>query len=226
MDASPAIPIKAARTQYSEPAQGSPVPVPGTGVGVVVVVVDPPALVVVVVDPPPLVVLVVDPPPLVVLVVDPPPLVVLVVDPPTVVVVVPVVLQLGKLMVLSSRVTAPVRASTLPVTVLPVSTVADANARMLPTKVVLVPKVAELPTCQKTLHAWAPPMSFTVLPDAVMRVDPAWKTKTALESPWASRVTVPVNPRPVALLYTPGSRVWPPRSPDTLTTGFRVAASL
>ena len=49
---------------------------------------------------------------------------------------------------------------------------------MVPTKVLPVPRVAELPTCQKTLQAWAPFSSLTTLFDAVTRVDDAWKTKT------------------------------------------------
>jgi hypothetical protein len=39
----------------------------------------------------------------------------------------------------------------------------------------------------------APLMRFTELADAVVRVLPIWKMKTALETPWASSVTVPVS---------------------------------
>ena len=60
------------------------------------------------------------------------------------------VAQFGRVMVLLSRVTAPLRARTRPFTVVPVCTVPEVNASMLPTKVVLVPRVAELPTCQNT----------------------------------------------------------------------------
>jgi len=38
----------------------------------------------------------------------------------------------------------------------PVVAVMEVRARMLPRKLELVPSVAELPTCQKTLQAWAP----------------------------------------------------------------------
>jgi hypothetical protein len=55
-------------------------------------------------------------------------------------------------------------------------------------------------------------MRLTVLLDAVINVDPAWKMKTALGSPCASRVTVPVRPMEPAVLYTPATSVWPPRS--------------
>jgi hypothetical protein len=117
------------------------------------------------------------------------------------------VLQVGRVMVLVSRLTWPFRASTRPVTVVPVCTVAEVNAKMLPTKVVLVPKVAELPTCQNTLHAWAPLISATVLFDAVIRVDPTWKMNTALGSPCPSRVTVPVRLSAEAARYTPETSV-------------------
>jgi hypothetical protein len=63
------------------------------------------------------------------------------------------VTQVGLVMVLSSRVTAPFLASARPSMVAPVVTEIDVRARMLPTKVEFVPSVAELPTCQKTLHA-------------------------------------------------------------------------
>jgi hypothetical protein len=72
--------------------------------------------------------------------------------------------------------------------------VIEVRARMLPLKKDVVARVAELPTCQKTLQAWAPLMSLTLLDEAVIRVDGIWKTKTALGSFWPSRVTVPVIP--------------------------------
>ena len=55
-----------------------------------------------------------------------------------------------------SRVTAAVRARARPWTVTPVVTVIEVRARMVPVKSESVPRVAELPTCQKTLHSWAP----------------------------------------------------------------------
>jgi hypothetical protein len=54
-----------------------------------------------------------------------------------------------------------------------------------------VPKVAELPTVQKTLQACAEPMSTMELFEAVVSDVPAWKMKTALGSPPPSRVNVP-----------------------------------
>jgi hypothetical protein len=54
-----------------------------------------------------------------------------------------------------------------------VFSVADVKAMIVPEKSEYDPRVAELPTCQKTLHAWAPFSSRTVLLDAVIRVEPA-----------------------------------------------------
>jgi hypothetical protein len=104
-----------------------------------------------------------------------------------------VVVQLVGRNVSESSVTAPLRANTRPSTVTPVVTVADVRAISVPTKVELVPSVAELPTCQKTLHAWAPFSRTTLLLDAVTTVEPAWKMKSALGLPAPFSVTVPVS---------------------------------
>ncbi|KUL59402.1 hypothetical protein ADL28_17935 [Streptomyces violaceusniger] len=71
----------------------------------------------------------------------------------------------------------------------------DVSAKMLPWKRELTLTVAELPTCQNTLHACAPLMRLTELPTSADRAEPTWMMKTASGSPWASRVTVPVIPR-------------------------------
>jgi hypothetical protein len=206
----------------------------------VVVVVDGPEVVVVAASRLGAVVVVVERRADVVVVVDPRGLVVVVVERASVVVVgfsvvvvvgfsvvvVAAVAHVGLVMVLSSRVTAPFRASTRPSTTAPVSSVAEVRASTLPTKVVVVPRVAELPTCQNTLQAWAPLISLTVLLVAVMRVDPASKTKTEPRLFCPSRVTVPVRPNEEDALYTPGASVWPPRSAVTTVAGVRPAASL
>jgi hypothetical protein len=67
-----------------------------------------------------------------------------------VVVVVVLVSQSGVVKVLSSRETWPLRASARPLTTVPVVTEIDVNAMIVPTKVDVVPSVAELPTCQNT----------------------------------------------------------------------------
>src|SRR6185503_4918694 len=69
---------------------------------------------------------------------------------------------IGNPMLLESRVTAAVLAKSRPSTVAPVVTVMEARARMFPLNTVPVPRVAELPTCQKTLAAWAPPVKITL----------------------------------------------------------------
>jgi hypothetical protein len=99
--------------------------------------------------------------------------------------------QVGIVTVFVSRVTAPLIANSRPSTVASVVAVMSVSANRFPRKTELVPRVAELPTCQKTLHACVPLISATVLDDDVISVDPAWKTKTASGSPCASRVTVP-----------------------------------
>lgn len=94
---------------------------------------------------------------------------------------------------LVSIVTAPVRARARPAIVAPVVRLMLSRARILPTKVVVVPMVAELPTCQKTLQGEPPLITWTVDALAVVSVLPVLKIKTALALPWASRVSVPVS---------------------------------
>lgn len=60
--------------------------------------------------------------------------------------------QVGLVMVLVSNVTAPFRANIRPSTVTLVVTVMLVKAMRVPRKVELVPKVASLPICQKTLQ--------------------------------------------------------------------------
>lgn len=75
------------------------------------------------------------------------------------------------------------------------SSVIDARAIMFPVNEVLVPRVAELPTCQNTFCAWALPIRLTwLLPDAVVTVETTWKIQTALGSPPPSSVRIPVMP--------------------------------
>src|ERR1041384_3271187 len=97
----------------------------------------------------------------------------------------------GIAIVLESKVTAPFCANSRPSTVAPVVTVMEVKARMFPLKTEVVPRVAELPTCQKTLAAWAPPLRITCRPEVVVSVEAIWKMKIALVSPWASRVRSP-----------------------------------
>ena len=68
-----------------------------------------------------------------------------------------------------------------------------ACARILPANDVVVPSVAELPTCQNALHTDPSLITTTDEPLAVVSVLPILKMKTALASPWASSVRVPVS---------------------------------
>ena len=112
----------------------------------------------------------------------------------------------GTVMVSSSRVTAPLRASARPMMVSPVCTVIEVRARMVPWKAEPVPSVAELPTCQKTLQAWAPLVRTTELAESVMSVEEgAWKMQTAFGSPPAFRVSAPPTSSDDEALYTPGA---------------------
>ena len=64
---------------------------------------------------------------------------------------------------------------------------------MFPWNTVVDPRVAELPTCQKTFLAWTPgPRMTWLLLAAVVRVDTIWKIKTLFALP--VRVRFPVIP--------------------------------
>ena len=80
----------------------------------------------------------------------------------------------------------------------------EASARILPLKSVVVPSVAELPTCQKIRQGCAPLISKTLALLAVMSVLPIWKMKTLLGFPWPSRVSCPVNWADDVKQYTRG----------------------
>jgi hypothetical protein len=75
-------------------------------------------------------------------------------------------------MELLSNVTAAFRARSLPRMDAPVPTEMDDSASMFPENEEVVPRVAELPTCQKTLEGWAPLIRFTTLLVAVVSVLP------------------------------------------------------
>jgi hypothetical protein len=108
--------------------------------------------------------------------------------------------QTTGLTVLVSSVTAPSadtpRAKTLPFTIAPVVSVMSWAAITVPTNEEYVPRVVELPTFQNTLQPGPEPplLKTTDEADAVVRVLPILKTQTELGSPWALRVSTPVNP--------------------------------
>ena len=99
----------------------------------------------------------------------------------------------------------------------------DAEAITCPTIVELVPSVAELPICQKTLQACAPFVSKTVLDAPVINVDAERNINTAVESPSPSSVNTPLIAS-VGLLYAPGVIVRPAPSSTPVTVPPRLSA--
>ena len=99
------------------------------------------------------------------------------------------------LTLLVSSVTAPLRASARPLVFDPVVSVMLESARMSPVNEVPVPRVAELPTCQKTLLQLLPPLLMTVTDEllAVVSVLPVLNRNSAFALPRASRVRAPVS---------------------------------
>lgn len=97
--------------------------------------------------------------------------------------------DVGRIILLLSNVTPPLRAKSRPLTVAPVAALTEVSAITVPTNADPVSRVAELATCQKTLHSDAPPVSSTLLPEPVINVLLAWKMKTSLAPPF--RVKVP-----------------------------------
>jgi hypothetical protein len=101
--------------------------------------------------------------------------------------------QIGVEMSLSSSVTAPLLARARPTRSAPVFMVIEVSAMTLPTRSLFVPSVAELVTCQNTLHGEAPLTKTTELFEAVINVDEIWKMNTAAGSFCESSVSCPVN---------------------------------
>src|SRR3970282_1762334 len=96
---------------------------------------------------------------------------------------------------------------------------------IVPLMLEVVPRVAEVPTCQKMFETWAPPARITWRPAVVVNVDAIWKMNAALASPWASKVRSPEDIARLDVdLYRPGVRVRPPKFPAT-AMGHRVRAA-
>ena len=100
-------------------------------------------------------------------------------------------------------------------------------ARTDPAIVESLASVAEVPTCQKTLHSCAPLTSVTVLFAAVTRVESVWKMKTEFGSLLPSRTSDAVQRQRVlaGVAYTPPSSVWLPISVPGSPSTLRPAAS-
>jgi hypothetical protein len=104
----------------------------------------------------------------------------------------------GAMMTLVSSVMAPFWAKARPPfrppptpMVAPVVMVMLTRAMRLPCSDEAVPIVAELPTAQNTAHPSAPLINRTRAPVPVVRVEPIWKMKVALDAPPPSSVSVP-----------------------------------
>ena len=96
----------------------------------------------------------------------------------------PLVLLQPPPMVLLSNVTAPFRAKALPQPmVAPVFRVMLVSARIFPWNEVVVPRVAELPTCQNTFESVKLLLKTTDELLAVVSVLPIWKTNSELGLP-------------------------------------------
>ena len=86
-------------------------------------------------------------------------------------------------MILLSNATVPLNANALPFSVAPVFSVIDASAMIVPWKTAVVPKVAEVPTCQKMLEVRAPPAKVTCTPLLTVSAEAIWKIQTSLALP-------------------------------------------
>jgi hypothetical protein len=94
-----------------------------------------------------------------------------------------VLMQVDALMVSLMRVTSPVSANSRPCTVTPAPTVIEVDAMTVPAKVGPF-SVAELPTCQNTLHGSTPSSTMLPLVPVIRLCDaPVWKMNTVPEDP-------------------------------------------
>ena len=96
---------------------------------------------------------------------------------------------IGRLPPAPLNVTAPTWASALPSSVELAFIVIDEYAIMVPMKTEDVPRVAELPTCQKMFLACAPPVRMTLRPTPTVSVLAIWKTQTSFGPPSSVRST-------------------------------------
>src|SRR5665213_3881787 len=71
------------------------------------------------------------------------------------------------------------------------SSVMASNARIFPAKIVLEPRVAELPTSQNMESVELAPITSIAALLPVVRVVAIWKSNTALDSPLKLRVSAP-----------------------------------
>src|ERR1700719_610970 len=125
----------------------------------------------------------------------------------------PVVRAPVLLTTLVSIVTAPFIAKALPrVISAPAARLMLVKATIFPSKMVLMPTVAELPTCQNILGSEPlAPSNVTAELGAVARLEPIWNMKVPLGSFLVSRKSVPVNWAVLSKRQTPGESIMPPK---------------
>jgi hypothetical protein len=107
-------------------------------------------------------------------------------------------IHVGPVIVFASNVTAPVCANARPFNVAPVFNVIEVSARILPMKLVVVSRVAELPILHQTLHG-SPPV--TDEPGEVISVDAVLNIHT----PDPVKFKLPVKVKLLVEQYTPGA---------------------
>jgi hypothetical protein len=86
----------------------------------------------------------------------------------------------------------PPRAKSPPSEVTPEFAVMETCAKTVPESRDATPNVAEDPTRQNTLQGFAPPVSMTVEPTEVTKVEPIWKYHASVGEPVPARVNIPV----------------------------------
>ena len=118
----------------------------------------------------------------------------------------------GTVTTLDANVTAALLANARPSKDAPVPSEIDCAAIIVPLKTEFVPRVAEVPTCQNTLEAFAPPARITLIPAPTLRAVPIWNIQTSVALP--VRVTSePVIAAVLVNLYKPVTSVKPPIFP-------------
>jgi hypothetical protein len=99
-----------------------------------------------------------------------------------------------------------------PFNVAPTPTAMELPARMDPSRTLLAPRAAAVPSTQRIFFAFAPPVKMTEVSAPVVKVVPAIKINSASASPSPSKVTWALTAKLMAVpkRYTPGVNIRPP----------------
>ncbi|KAF4621643.1 hypothetical protein G7Y89_g14507 [Cudoniella acicularis] len=125
-----------------------------------------------------------------------------------------------------SIVRVPPRANKPPLLLAPPSAVTETCARIVPANAMLIPKVADVPTCQKTLQGKPPPESITAEPTEVTKVEPIWKYQASVGDPVPASIKVPVSCADELNSYVPGAKDRPPKLPVKTIPPLKAATTL